>query len=640
MSLFASYISLYCFGLVFLIVSLAIGRLLLNRKGLLDSEHLIIGYSLIIAIYAIIKTEGLTIAWLILLWIGIYKYWSQKEDIDSNPEPDKISNNLFVIWILWSAVFVLKVLYFWNFEYYSPNLHFKDYPFYMKLAEGFNLYGSENGMGHLNLFLSDNKFLQPYRSNDLWLTSFGLDFTKFDTVFIWELFYGPVLLTLVAYTLFKTLELSPFKARSHIIVVLALFLFAGGWYRSLINLIGPSSLSGSLDPIGIVSYPKLCLVFVICFVFYHRLSKGLTKSALFWLVLTPVFVQSALAIFPITLLLSLIYFINKREKIISMPKKLSQFFFILLLMTFSFVITYLFSSSIEKNRFEFMVSDIVNFIDLADLMIGFIKKMILFFISYYWLSLILVGSLLLFLKRSNLKWKFAAYILISFLVSMATFSFFKNVGDAYQFSTNVLMPFLISLIIFLFLSSDKFVQYYSLRQILFSVLAVYSFYQVFGQSNAFHSTQKIKRYSPLFIKEMKYELSQLDHEYGVYYNNPNEDVPYKEHFPLAEAAFLKLFGRNYDVFNLNGWRLKEEQFSFEQQKYCVFTARHSINLINENLDKFSFETDVLSIYRKFYPFSYCLSKTPLDQLPLWLSNEISYSVCDERSEVYYYKFKS
>jgi hypothetical protein len=309
-------------------------------------------------------------------------------------------------------------------------------------------------------------------------------------------------------------------------------------------------------------------------------------------------------------------------------------------MTAAFVITYLVSSSIEKNSFAFMVSDILNFHDLADLMIVFIKKMILFFISYYWLSLILAGSLLFCLKQSNLKWKFATYILISFLVSMATFSFFKNVGDAYQFSTNVLMPFLVSLIIFLSLSSDKIVKYYTLRQIIFSVLAVYSLYEVFGQSNAFHSTQKIKRYSPLFIKEMKYELSQLDHEYGVYYYNPDEDVPYKEHFPLAEAAFLKLFGRNYDVFNISGWRLKEEQFSFEQQKYCVFTARQSINLLDENLEMFSFETDVLSIYRKYYPFSYCLSKTPLDQLPLWLSNEISYSVCDERSEVYYYKFKS
>ena len=639
MNLFTSYIHLYCFGLAFLILALTIGRLLFNHKGVLHSEHLILGYSLVIAIYAILKTEGVTIAWLILLWLGIYKYWNQKDDIDVSTELDKISNNLLVIWILWSIIFVLKLMHFWNYEYDSPNLHFEDYPYYMKLAEGFNLYGSENGMGHLNLFLGDNNFLQPYRSNDLWLTSFGLEFTNLDTIFIWELFYQPVLLTIIANGFYWMINKNISIVVKLCISLMSLFIFSGLWFRAIINFILPESMEVAVD-YGIIAYPKLFLVYAIVFISIVLFFMEKWTKAILWISILPIFVQTTLALVPI----SIFFMICVITKNILLRQNLNRkiiIFGLNLLIFFSLILIYETNSELENFKLEFVPKHIINYRNVIDLIINFIKNLIYFSSSYYLVLLFLTLLLMRFQRVIKRVALIHAWFLISSIlfISVAVYVYFKNVGDTLQLTTNVMIPFLMGLVIYFFYQNIVPSAGRNLYLMIFAGLFVLSFYQVYGESNPFHSTQKIKRYSPSFIHQIQFELSQLNNEYGLYYYNPYEDVPYKEHFPLSEAAFLKLFGRNYDVFNLSGWRLKDEQFTFEQQKYCVFTARQSINLLNEDLDMFSFETDVLSIYRKYYPFSYCLSKVPFDQLPSWLTNEISYSICDERSEVYFYKFK-
>jgi len=639
MSLFTSYMHLYCFGLAFLTLIFFVGKRTFKGHKVIQSEYLLLGYIIVIAIYAIVKTEGATVAWFLLLWLIIYRYWTKNEI----PNKDSISTyrQLVVISSLWTIIFLLKAIHFWNNEYAAPNLHFEDYPYYMKLVEGFNLYGFENGMGHLNLFINDTKFLQPYRSNDLWLNSIGLDITKYDTIYIWELFYSPVLLTLVGTSIFFIIDKKVSVISRICISTMALFVFSGQWFRGLINVFLPEKLHLQVD-FGILAYPKLFLVYAFLFIIISMYFKNRYINALLWCSILPIFVQTTLALVPFSLMIMTIIKIRMIRDRNQYFDRITLYFINLTMILLAFIFTYYWNSYLEFKTLGFIAHDIINFNSFSELFFNFIKSILYFTGSYYIIPIIIMGYFYFEVNNIShtIKNRLSLLLLILLFTTVGVYSFYKHVGDSIQFTTNIMIPTLIVLIIYFFLNHIEKIFVQNKKIIFFTGMFIVSFYQVYGKSNPFHSTQKIKRYSPLFIKEMKYELSQLDHEYGVYYYNPEEDVPYKEHFPLAEAAFLKLFGRNYDVFNISGWRLKEEQFSFEQQKYCVFTARQSINLLDENLEMFSFETDVLSIYRKYYPFSYCLSKTPLDQLPLWLSNEISYSVCDERSEVYYYKFKS
>lgn len=628
-------LGIYAIGVLLLIGSSLLGSFVFSKKEINHSEKLVIGFLLIISVYAIVKTGGITIANLILIWIGSYfvitgnnklkyKLWNKK---------------VFDLIVLWSLIFLLKVSYFWNREYDLPNLQFKDYPYYMKLSESFALYGKENALGHLNGLFEFQEFLQPYRSIDLWLPSLGLDLTSFDTVYIWELFYGPIGLTIIAYTIFDRILLSYNKITGIIFSILSLFLFSGGWFRGIINLIGPDSLSGSLDPMGMVAYPKLSFVYVIYLIVLWYFFNRKYINAIIWLCLMPLLVQTTISLIPITLIfIVLLYYFEKARINSNLIRCLRQMAVVCVCISVLFIAAYKASENIESGYFFYMNQDIINFLNVADLFVIFLKKAVLFFISYNWLFIFIFLVLLMLNKNLEQKYLLLVVVGVFYLISIGVFSFFNNVGDAYQLHTNIFAPLMLCLILYLFLYFKNSKTSWRGYPILFVALVFPSLLQIIGGSNAFHSTNRLQRYSKNFLIEAKDELSGLDYPYGLYYYGPEEDVPPKEHFPLTNAAFLKLFGRNYDVFSLGGLSLLEQEFTFEQQKYCVFIARHSMNILFNEI-----ETQDLSTYQRdftgMYPFEFCLSMQPYNKLPGWLKEKIDYSICDDQSQINYYRFK-
>ena len=303
-----------------------------------------------------------------------------------------------------------------------------------------------------------------------------------------------------------------------------------------------------------------------------------------------------------------------------------------------FLVSYKVSENIESGYFFYLNNDVINFLNVADLFVIFIKKAVLFFVSYNWLFIFLFLALLIFNK--NLKKKYLQILIVGafYFISIGVFAFFNNVGDAYQLHINVFAPLMLSLILYLLLYLKMAKTSWRILPILFVALVFPSLVQVIGGSNAFHSTKRLQRYSKNFLTEAKDELSDLNYPYGLYYYGPEEAVPPKEHFPLTNAAFLKLFGRNYDVFSLGGLSLLEQEFTFEQQKYCAFIAKHSMNILFNEI-----ETQDLSVYQRdftgMYPFEFCLSMQPYNKLPGWLKEKIDYSICDDKSQINYYRFK-
>jgi len=166
----------------------------------------LLGYLAILSFYAIIKSSGNTVGVFVMFWLLGFILFIHKNINYSLIKSSEYFQRLSIICILWTAVFILKVSFFWNSEYNCPNLLFTDYEFYMKVAEGYNLSGNENAMGLRNVLFPNLNFAQPYRASDFWLVSIGLDLTKIDTIYIWELFYSTILIFICSLSLFDVLK--------------------------------------------------------------------------------------------------------------------------------------------------------------------------------------------------------------------------------------------------------------------------------------------------------------------------------------------------------------------------------------------------------------------------------------------------
>ena len=199
-------LSLYFLGLVLLIVSDFVGATLLKFKKSNQFIQLFLGYLILIASYAVVKGSGNSIGVFVLFWVFGYLFFIKQEESFSKITRIDYFKNVGTISLLWTMVFLLKVAYFWNFDYNCPNLLWIDNEFYMKIAEGYHLSGHENAMGLRNLLFPYLDFAQPYRSSDFWLVSLGLNLTSFDTIYIWELFYSTILIFVCAFSLFEVLK--------------------------------------------------------------------------------------------------------------------------------------------------------------------------------------------------------------------------------------------------------------------------------------------------------------------------------------------------------------------------------------------------------------------------------------------------
>ena len=297
-------ISLYFFGLGLLLVSDFVGAIGFKFKKSNQFLQLFLGYLTLIASYAVVKGSGNSIGVFLLFWVLGYLFFIKKAESFSKITRIEYLKNSAIICLLWTIIFVLKAAYFWNFDYNCPNLLWVDNEFYMKIAEGYNLSGHENAMGLRNLPFPFLDFAQPYRSNDFWLVSLGLDLTSFDTIYIWELVYSTILIFVCAFSFY---ELAKQKFKWYLAMalsVLVLFAFSGSWYREIINIFY-SPNPGSYDPIGIIAYTKLALVFSILFQFYYHYEQSKKIEAVYLLILIPLLVQSTIAFFVLSALIIL-----------------------------------------------------------------------------------------------------------------------------------------------------------------------------------------------------------------------------------------------------------------------------------------------------------------------------------------------
>lgn len=634
--------TLYFLGLVILLLSYFLGLGLFRFRNDNVFLNFFLGYLLIIATYAIFKARFNSVGIFVMLWVLGYVFVIRKQKESVLIQKKEYRQHLLVIGSLWTVIFALKASCFWNFDYDSPNLLFIDNGFYMKVAEGYNLSGHENAMGLKNVLFPYLDFAQPYRTNDFWLVSLGLDLTKLDTIYIWELFYSTIIIFICSLSLFTLLKKKFDLLASLVLSVLLLFAFSGQWYRDLSDLIYPNH-SGGYDPVGILAYTKLAIVFAVYFQFFFKHENGKKGEAIYLLLLIPLLVQSAIAIFLIVFLMILLCLFQERKEL----KKGMVVYFPLIVffvvVSIGFLLFYYFNQQKEQLYIGKTNLNVSNNNSSFDFIIQFFKKSTLLFVSYYWLSFLLVTILLVVTKSLKKELRLDLFILLLFvyLSSILVYVKFNNIGDAYQFCTNVFGPFVLSLLIYLFLQTPIHTLKGKIKLSILIIISVLGAKEIIGGNNFFHSTTRINYYDKVFIDKVKNVLSQLDYPYGIIYYGEDLQNHAKEDYPMHDAAFLKLFGRNHTVFNIEADSLKMDLLDQSNQKRNVFIKGNALNIWLYNSRRFS-KTKKKLDRRDFYdayPFSFCISKIKKDDLPGFIKSDIIGTIRDSNSKIYFYALR-
>lgn len=632
----------YFLGLATLLLSYFFGLGLFRFRKVNLFLSLFLGYLLLIATYGVFKGNGNSVGIFVILWIIGYFYIKEAQKENRFTSKKETLEPLLIISSIWTMIFALKASCFWNFEYNAPNLVFIDNSFYMKIAEGYNLSGNENAMGLKNGLFPFLNFAQPYRTNDFWLVSLGLDLTKIDTIYIWELFYSTIIIFMCSLSLFVLLRQKFNLLGSLVLSVLLLFAFSGQWYRYLSDLIYPNH-SGGYDPVGILAYTKLAIIFSIYFQFFFKYGKGKKVEAIYLLLLIPLLVQSAIALFLFAFSLILFCLFQERK---ALKRSVSTYlplvvFFILLMM--AFLLFYYFNQQKEQLYLENSNLKVSNNSGIVDYIIQFFKKSTLLFIAYYWLSFLIAAILLVRTKSLNKELRKALFVflLLCYFSSILVYVNFNKVGDAYQFSTNVFGPFVLALIIYLFIQTPLNSLLGKVKFLALLLVSLLGANELIGGDNFFHSTTRITYYDKVFIEEAKNTLSKIDYPYGLIYYGANLQNHDKEDYPMQDAAFLKLFGRNHTVFNIEADSLKMELLDKSNQKRNIFIKGNALNIWLYNSRR-SLNTKKKLGRKDFYdayPFSFCISKVSKDSLPDFIQSDIVGTIRDANSKIYFYTLK-
>ena len=631
--------TLYFLGLVTLLLSYFLGLGLFRFRSGNVFLSFFLGYLLIIATYALFKARFNSVGIFVLLWVLGYIFVIGKQKESPLIQKKEYTQHLLVISSLWTLIFTLKASFFWNSAYNCPNLLFIDNEFYMKIAEGYHLSGNENAMGLKNTLFPFLNFAQPYRTNDFWLVSLGLDLTTIDTIYIWELFYSTIIIFICSLSLFTVLKKKFNLWGSLVLSVLLLFAFSGQWYRSLSDLIYPNH-SGGYDPVGIIAYTKLAIVFAVFFQFFSKYERGKKTEAIYLLLLIPLLIQSTIAILLMVFLMVLFCLFQERE---SLKKSMAAYWSLIGLFAFlsiGFLLFYYFNQQQEQMYIGNSHLNVSNNGTIVDFILQFFKKSTLLFISYYWLSFLLAIILLMSTKsvKKEFRKELFVFLLLCYLSSILVYAKFNAIGDAYQFTTNVFGPFVLALIIYLFIQTPINTSLGKIKLSILILVAVLGAKEMIGGNNFFHSTSRINYFDKEFIDEVKTVLPQLNYPYGLIYYGEDLQNHDKEDYPMHDAAFLKLFGRNHTVFNIEADSLKMDFLDSSNQKRNGFIKGNALNIWLYNsrrLSKTKEKRDRSDFYDA-YPFSFCISRKSKDSLPDFIKSDVEKVFKDKNSKVYFY----
>jgi CRISPR/Cas system CSM-associated protein Csm4 (group 5 of RAMP superfamily) len=134
---------------------------------------------------------------------------------------------------------------------------------------------------------------------------------------------------------------------------------------------------------------------------------------------------------------------------------------------------------------------------------------------------------------------------------------------------------------------------------------------------------------------MKVILENLNYPFRIIYYGEDFNKYPREDFPQEQTSFLKLYGRNFDAFNIQADSLKIRE-NFLLQKENLYIRKNALNvwIYNKNpkeQNKFTRED-----FFNEYPFSFCISKQEINSLPFFIKKDILKYIKDDKTGVFFY----
>ena len=298
-----------------------------SNKGKITGKNvgyeILFGFFVTIVIYSFIKagyrTINILFLELALLYLFAYRKSFSIKSIEIKSFIPKIKHFLPYLLVLF-----LFSLFQWIKEYDGGYIHlyWRDYNYYVSVAETFNSFNKEAGNLWYSLFNEGSLiFKNPYHYFDIWVNSFLLNFSNIPSIFIYIFQFIPLVAVLSSVS-FSLIFTDIFKLKHFQSVLVA---------SLMIVLVGVIPLKAGGFSSNVFFYPKFLAAFVLfpmIVIFLYKKDYLLSVLiACLTVILHPVYL---LTVFGALGLFFLYNFINERNK---------KYMYLLLIMI-GFVVSY------------------------------------------------------------------------------------------------------------------------------------------------------------------------------------------------------------------------------------------------------------------------------------------------------------
>lgn len=570
---------------VYFFIFLMIGKFFYGRVQKLFKDNyfvsffeIILGFIITICTYAIFKTGGITILWmLIILLIAQYRYFKISPYLLFIKKIKK--TDIITILILFCFASFFLIIQFFRHDFFNPNivkLGWGDYGYYSDLAESLNLNGIEKINNWYNNFNSElinyESNPSPYHYFEIWTHAFFLNFTINKGVFVFIYLFTPFICALVSFAFFvlgRSILIN--QTRFNIFLLFTCSILMPLFVGKL-----PFLKGGYVA--NVIYYPRNFLFYILLVLFFILIKNRFSNIALYFIaILSCVNFLYLPTVSIILVILGVFYYLNFKTynyKKLALHSALLGVFISLFAFVFYFVI---FKQDAGGGL------NITAFYDIKSYIKNGIRyffrlqlfRIWLFYLPVFLTCIFLISKFKIYDYKKILSKQYILEIIIVFtgleIISLFFASFIPHLESG-TFNSIVLNPLLaictfIALVIVL--NNIGSIQY----KLLLCLIVLQIFYSVpFVVLNLGNGPYEGNVVSKVFLQDVK--KLKIKNKYGVFYQKMSNIY----NSPFAAKNNLSWFTAIFDVkdngffqVNLNSI-LKEEKIPFIETKDIIMNS--------------------------------------------------------------------
>jgi hypothetical protein len=269
----------------------------------------VLGITSVVTVYSIVSTKGITVNWILLLLLLIYRVSMKKETAVINniqPYSSPVWKYLLTVCIINAIFFCYFICRITDFEHGMFQIYYGDFNYYAKLSQYLNL-GYENLQFEYNFFKSVAP--QPYHYFEIWINAvmyktFGLNALITYSASLPMLFNTLLFIAFLAVIELRTKITAGYVAGAFVILLLSDVI-------TYLSMVFPQFKGGEMP---LLETPKLLSVFLFLLTSIVLFLYGRKREAYYALIIIPVLnIISLVSVWGTTGVLLLADTIKKRK---------------------------------------------------------------------------------------------------------------------------------------------------------------------------------------------------------------------------------------------------------------------------------------------------------------------------------------